>query len=181
MGRSTNAPLSTYTAALKAAVSFNLSDSSPVAVIFPASGNLCFQTFIPIPSLKVKRMSSLLYTVAYPTRLYQSSSQNAVSKPSIYSRQETNSNSLPLYQPIISFLVFLLNFLPRAILCFYILFKTLPYYIIAWKPALPSRALFAADIIMAYYMACWYPVFFHHFFDQLYSFFISFVWYLPTL
>lgn len=51
---------------------------------------LYFHALTSIPFLKVKRMSSLLYTVAYSTRLYQSSSLNFVSGPSICSRQETN-------------------------------------------------------------------------------------------
>ena len=49
-----------------------------------------FHAFISIPFLKAKRMSSLLYTVAYSTKLYQSSSRNAVSGPSNFSKDETN-------------------------------------------------------------------------------------------
>ena len=66
---------------------------SPAAV-FPAPGDVCPHAFISIPFLKVKRMSSLLYTVAYSTRLYQSSSLNFVSGPSSFSRAETN---LPIF------------------------------------------------------------------------------------
>ena len=62
--------------------------------VLPCSGGLYSHAFISIPFLKVKRMSSLLYTVAYSTRLYQSSSLNSVSGPSRFSRAETN---LPIF------------------------------------------------------------------------------------
>ena len=53
-------------------------------------------SFIFIPFLKVKRRPSLLYTVAYSTRLYQSSAQNAVIGPSSFSKAETNLRIFPV-------------------------------------------------------------------------------------
>lgn len=47
-------------------------------------------TLTSIPFLKVKRISSQLYTVAYSTRLYQSSSSNSVSEPSFFSSSVRN-------------------------------------------------------------------------------------------
>ena len=49
-----------------------------------------FYAFISIPFLKVNRISSRLYTVAYSTRLYQSSSLNSVSGPSLFSSSARN-------------------------------------------------------------------------------------------
>lgn len=49
-----------------------------------------FYAFISIPFLKVKRISSRLYTVAYSTRLYQSSSLNSVNGPSLFSSSARN-------------------------------------------------------------------------------------------
>ena len=56
-----------------------------------------FYAFISIPFLKVKRISSRLYTVAYSTRLYQSSSSNSVSEPSLFSSSARNRSVFYLF------------------------------------------------------------------------------------
>lgn len=49
-----------------------------------------FYTFISVPSLKVKRTSSLLKTVTKSTRLYHCSSSNSVAMPSCRSSSARN-------------------------------------------------------------------------------------------
>jgi hypothetical protein len=65
---------------------------NPGAILFPTPG-LSIYGLISIPFLKVKRISSQLYTVAYSTRLYQSSSLNSVSGPSLFSSSVRNRSA----------------------------------------------------------------------------------------